>query len=128
MVRILLIAVAATLLLVSPAAAAPTWLPPQSFETGLPDPQPFSGRGDVVVTPTGTAVAVWIARVGAVHHASARVRLPGQTFGPRIPLSANDSSAASIHVASDLQGNVTAVWEEEQGPGGIPAVRVARLP
>jgi hypothetical protein len=129
LVRIFLLAVAATLLIASPAAAAPTWLAPQNFEVGLADPQPFSGRGDVAVTPSGKAVAVWIARVAGVDRAHARVRFPGQGFGPRITFTpANGSNAANIHVASDAQGNVTATWDEQQGPGGIQAIRAARLP
>jgi hypothetical protein len=129
MVRLLIIAVLATFLTASPAAAAPTWLAPQNLETGLADPQPSSGRGDVVVTPSGKAVAVWIARVAGVDRAHARVRLPGQGFGPRITFTpANGSNAASIHAAADAAGNVTVAWQEQQGPGGIEAIRTARLP
>jgi PKD domain len=123
--RALLLAVAATLLLASPAAAAPTWLQPQSFETGLAA-QP---AGDVAVTPNGTAVAIWVARVGGADLARARVRPPGQGFGPTTTLTPQDGrNAAHPTVAVDAQGNATLTWDEQQGPVGVVAVRVARLP
>jgi hypothetical protein len=122
--RSLLLAVAATLVLAAPAAAAPAWLPPQTFETGLAT-QP---AGDIAVTPNGTAVAIWIARVGAADVARARVRLPGQGFGPTTTLTPEDGrNASSPTVAVDAQGNATLAWDEQQGPGGVLAIRATRL-
>jgi hypothetical protein len=126
MVRILLLAVLATLLIASPAAAAPTWLAPQNFETGLAA-QPTGA--DMAVTRNGTAIAAWVARVGAADLARARVRLPGRGFGPVITLTPQDGrDASNIRVATDAQGNATLAWEEENGPGGAHLIRATRVP
>lgn len=123
--RALLLSLLALLLLAAPAAAAPTWLPPETDDTGL-TAQP---SGDVAVTPDGTAVAAWIARVGGSDRVRARVRLPGRGFGPvRTLTPADGSNAADVHVAVDGLGNATLAWQEQQGPGGVLAIRATRVP
>jgi len=105
MVRILLLAVAATLLLASPAAAAPTWLAPQSFETGLPaDP----AGADIAVTPNGTAIAV---RRQAFSNLTFRdIPLSGDGNHAELVAGVHKATgrrfrAASIHLDSDVEAN-----------------------
>ena len=121
---VLLATLCGVLVLAAPAVAAPTWLPPQTFESNLGT----APNADVAVTPNGTAVAIWVAATGADQRAKVRVRLPGQGFGPVTPLTpANGSDASAPTVAVDNNGNATLAWQETNGPGGIQTVRAARV-
>ena len=121
---VLLATLCGVLLLAAPAVAAPTWLPPQTFESNL-GTEPSA---DVAVTPNGTAVAIWVAATGGDQRAKVSVRLPGQGFGPVTTLTpANGSDASAPTVAVDNNGNATLAWQETNGPGGIQTVRAARV-
>jgi chitodextrinase len=104
--RALLLAAAASLLLAAPAVAAPQWLQPVT----VGGPSDTNVTGDIAVAPDGTTVVAWTEVVGGFTRARARVRRPGEGFGPVHELSPPDRNADSPSVGVDQQGNFTAAW------------------
>lgn len=123
--RTLLLALAATLVMATPAEAVPQWLTPIALDSG----RPTSVSGDLAVAPDGTTMSAWVARIGDRFIARARVRRPGQSFGPTIDLTpASGFDAGRARVDVDQQGNFTVTWDEDTVPVTTTAVRAARMP
>src|SRR5918999_4147517 len=80
--RALLLAVAATLLLAAPAAAAPQWLQPVDL-AGPTD----NYIADVAVAADGTTLVAFSESNAGSVRVAARVRRPGEGFGPRMEVS-----------------------------------------
>ena len=96
------------------AAAAPSWLPPQTL-TATDSKAPV-----VAVAPDGTTVAAWSRASGTTSVVEAARRRPGQGFGTPVLLGAD---ASDPQVGIDAAGNATVAWEQEDA-----GVRAARLP
>jgi hypothetical protein len=106
--RALLLAVAATLLLASPAAATPAWLPPVDLGAETLDP---SSIGRVAVGADGTAVAAWAQSVpGPNWELQVARRRPGEGYGAPITVPAT-TGAGSVRVGVDGTGNATILYE-----------------
>ena len=97
-----------------PAAAVPSWLPPQTL-TATDSKAPV-----VAVAPDGTTVVAWSRSAGATSVVEAARRRPGQAFGTPVRLG---SDASDPRVGVDAAGNATVAWEEQD-----VGVRAARLP
>jgi hypothetical protein len=106
--RVLLLAVVASLLLVTPAAAAPTWLPP--VDLGAETTQQSIGR--VALGADGTAVAAW-AQVPSAGSSELQVarRQPGQAYGAPITVPGTTGvESRSVRVGVDGAGNATVLY------------------
>lgn len=76
-------------------------------------PQDLAAPGyspEIVVSPQGTAVAVWVGWDGSHTRIQAAARPRGGSFGPPQFLSSSTQDSDSPHVAIDPQGNAVAVW------------------
>jgi hypothetical protein len=76
-------------------------------------PQDLAGNAyapEIVVSPQGTAVAVWVGWDGSQTHIQAAVRPRGGSFGPPQFIESANQPTDSPHVAIDAQGNAVAVW------------------
>jgi hypothetical protein len=120
-VRILLLALAATLVIAAPAEAVPQWLAP----VDVGGPSDLSMTGDLAVAPDGTTLVAYTQFVGSFERARARVRRPGQDFAQVLELSPPDRQASATAVAVDQQGNFTVAWTLDDP---TTQVRAARLP
>jgi hypothetical protein len=110
--RSLLLAVAATLVLAAPAAAAPTWLSPVDLGAETPG---TSSSGRVALAPDGTAVAAWAQWTPSAGTWVLQVsrRLPGGGFSPPITVPGSTAvSQLSVGVGIDGSDNATIVWEQ----------------
>jgi hypothetical protein len=124
--RVVILAVSATLLLAAPAAAAPQWLQPVT----VGGPSGVNVEGEVAVAPDGTTLMAWNENIGGKYRARARVRPAGGAFGSIHELTPADGrEAGRPRVGVDQQGNFTVVWDELQPPTfTVNAIRAARLP
>jgi hypothetical protein len=121
---VLLTAVAASLALAAPAQAVPQWLAPVDVDIG----RETAVFGDLAVAPDGTTMSAWVAKVGDRFIARARVRHPGQGFGPTLDLTpASGFDAGRTRVGVDQQGNFTVTWDEDTVPATTTVVKAARL-
>jgi hypothetical protein len=120
-VRILLLAVAATLVLAAPAEAVPQWLAP----VDVGGPSDLNMTGDLALAPDGTALVGFTQFVGGFERVRARVRRPGEDFGQVFELSPPDRQASAPSVAVDQAGNFTVAWTVDDP---VTQVRAARLP
>src|SRR5918999_4622072 len=118
--RALLLAVAATLLLAAPAAAAPQWLQPVDL-AGPTD----NYIADVAVAADGTTLVAFSESNAGSVRVAARVRRPGEGFGPRMEVSPGNLEAGSPSVAVDGQGNFTVAFVVDDPTS---QVRARRLP
>lgn len=119
--RALLLAVTATLLLAAPAAATPQWLQPAD----IAGPCNQNMLADVAVAADGTTLVAYSEFAGGFERIRARVRRPGQDFGPVMELSPADKNGSAPSAAVDGQGNFTVAFGVDD-----PAtqIRAARLP
>src|SRR5215218_6485420 len=106
--RALLLAVAATFLLASPAAAAPAWLAP--VDLGAETTQQSIGR--VALGADGTAVAAWAQVPGAGDPVlQVARRQPGQAYGAAITVPGTTGvESGSVRVGVDGNGNATILY------------------
>jgi hypothetical protein len=118
---VLLIAAAASLALAAPAQAVPQWLAP----VDVAGPSGVNVSGDLAVAPDGTTLAVATEFVGGFARVRARLRRPGEGFGPFLELSPADKQAGGPSVAVDQQGNFTVAFNVNDP---LSQVRAARLP
>src|SRR5215207_8625769 len=106
--RVLLLAVAATLLIVSPAAAAPAWLPPLNLGA---ETTTLSSTGRVGLGADGTAVAAWAQSVGGTRVLQVARRKPGQAFGAAITVPAT-TAVDSVRVGVNRFGGATILYRQ----------------
>ncbi|HEY4096382.1 MAG TPA: PKD domain-containing protein [Baekduia sp.] len=117
------VAVAAALALVAvpgAAQAAPSWLAP----TALSIPSQDAGQQQVAVDAQGDATAVWVWSDGSHNRVQTSTRPAGGSWGAPATLSAAGQAANSPQVAVDARGNVTALWERDNGTHDIVQVAV----
>src|SRR5215218_2996494 len=108
--RALLLAVAATLLLASPAAAAPSWLPPVSLGAETAD---TSSSGKIALGADGTAVAAWAQFTGSTYVLQVARRKPGEGFGAAITVPGAANLSLSVGgVGVDGAGNATIAYAQ----------------
>jgi PKD domain len=120
-VRVLLLAVAAILVIAAPAEAVPQWLAPVT----VGGPSDVNVTGEVAVAPDGTTLVVFTQFVGGFERVRARVRRPGEGFGPILELSPEDRQGSAPSVAVDQAGNFTVAFGVDDP---TTQVRAARLP
>jgi len=110
------------LLLVSPAQAAPGWLPPQDVTTPA---NAYFGAQEAA-DPIGNAIVVWTL-AGAHSTVQASLRPVGGNWEPAQGLSDPSQSAIQPKVAVDGAGNAIAIWQRFNGTNFIiqAAVRPA---
>jgi hypothetical protein len=107
--RLLLLAVAASLLLASPAVASPVWLAP--VDPGAETTQQSIGR--VAVGADGTAVAAWAQFDPSISNTVLQVarRKPGEGYGAPITVAATTGVEQSfVRVGVDGAGNATVLY------------------
>jgi hypothetical protein len=117
------VAVAAALaLMAAPGAAqaAPSWLAP----TPLSIPSQDAGEQQVAVDAQGDATAVWVRSDGSHNLVQASTRPAGGSWSVPATLSAAGQSADQPQVAVDAHGNVTALWERNNGTQDVVQVAV----
>jgi hypothetical protein len=105
-----LLAVLATLLLASPAAAAPAWLAPVDLAA---ETQDTSSIGRVALGADGTAVAAWTQFVPSGGNWVLQVarRKPGEAFSAPITVAGTGNvDLASARVGVDGSGNATILY------------------
>src|SRR5918999_3284979 len=119
--RVLILAVLATLALAAPAAAAPQWLQP----VDIAGPSEQNMLADVSVAANGTTLVVFTEFVNGFERVRARVRPPGGGFGPVMELSPADKHGSAPSAAVDGQGNFTVAFTVDDPTA---QVRAARLP
>jgi hypothetical protein len=119
--RVLILAVLATLALAAPAAAAPQWLQP----VDIAGPSEQNMLADVSVAANGTTLVVFTEFVNGFERVRARVRPPGGGFGPVMELSPADKHGSAPSAAIDGQGNFTVAFTVDDP---TTEVRAARLP
>jgi hypothetical protein len=77
----------------------------------LSDVNEYAGEPDIAIDPQGNATAVWTTgpqfEYGFVQTAT---RPAGGSWSEPVALSEESEAAASPHIASDSQGNLTAIW------------------
>jgi hypothetical protein len=117
-VRTLLLAVLATLLLASPAAAAPTWLQPVTVS---PEEAGQVAQFSVGSDDAGHVAAAWQRMVGAQGRIDFSLRSPGGGFTAAKLLSTPGVPAGDPTVDVDGSGTATIAWSE---PDGIKVSRV----
>jgi hypothetical protein len=118
-VRSLFLAVLATLLLASPAAAAPTWLAPVTVS---PEADGQVAQFAVGSDNAGHVAGVWQRLTGAQGRIDYSLRSPGGGFTAAKTLSTGGVHALDPAVDVDAGGTATVAWSE---PDGIKVTRVA---
>lgn len=111
-VRTLLLAVLAALVLASPAAAAPAWLPPANLGAETSDPPDSSSIGRVALGADGTAVAAWAQSSSGSWVLQVGRRKPGEAFSGPITVSGTTGvQTQSVRVGVDGAGNATILYQ-----------------
>jgi hypothetical protein len=111
--RSLLLAIAAILLLASPAAATPAWLPPVDLGAETTSPPDSSSIGRAALGANGTAVAAWAQNVPGTGNWVLQVarRQPGQPYSGAITVPATTGvETLSVRVGVDGSGNATILY------------------
>jgi hypothetical protein len=111
-VRSLFLAAFATLLLASPAVAAPTWLAPVTVS---PEDPGQVAQFSVGSDNAGHVAAAWQRLVGAQGHIDYSLRSPGGGFTPAKTLSTGGIAAEDPSVDVDAGGTATIAWSEPDG-------------
>ena len=70
----------------------------------------------VTVDPDGNVTAVWEQSDGTRTHIYANRSLADGAWGTPVRVSNGEGEASAPQVAADLDGNVTAVWQQARGP------------
>jgi hypothetical protein len=82
-----------------------------------------AGSPQIAFDPDGTAIAVWIRFDGANNIAQARRIAPDGALSATVDLSAPGRNAFDPRIAIDLSGNVTAIWNRDNGVNTIVQTR-----
>jgi hypothetical protein len=111
--RSLLVVAGLTLAFASPAAAAPTWLPPISLSTAPTSGVPTSPQ--IASDAAGESFALWIRSDGQNDRVQIAGHGPGTAWSPAADLSDGNQDAAFPSLALSSTGFGAAAWSRSDG-------------
>ena len=123
--RTLLLALAATLVMATPAEAVPQWLAPVTLS---PQSSGELQNATIASDAAGHLAAVWMKQTGSAplqYTAQLSRRSPGGGFGPVVNISQASEQQTAVDVGVDGSGTATVVWNETIG--GVTEVKAMRV-